>query len=81
MATEICDDCDCCKDCCDCVVCEFCNFRIDMCDCENEQIPTLDEWLERWEAMVIARQSTISQAEAEKRYYETYGPAAIYPDE
>jgi hypothetical protein len=52
-----------------------------MCDCENEQIPTLDEWLERWEAMVIARQSTISQAEAEKRYYETYGPAAIYPDE
>jgi len=39
---------------------------------DDEQIPTLDEWLERWEAAVEARQSSISQEEAEKRYYKRY---------
>lgn len=39
---------------------------------EPELIPTLDDWLDRWEAMVIAGQSTISKTEAERRYYEQY---------
>ena len=78
----ICDNCDCCKECCDCVVCESCDLRFDLCECEKpEEVPSLEEWLDRWEAMVLAGQSSISREEAEKRYYETYGPAAIYPDE
>jgi len=45
---------------------------------DDEQIPTLDEWLERWEAAVEARQSSISQDEAIRRYYERYGREPQY---
>jgi hypothetical protein len=39
---------------------------------DDNEIPTLDEWLERWEAEVESGQSSISQSEAEKRYYQQY---------
>jgi hypothetical protein len=38
----------------------------------QETIPTLADWLDRWEAEVIAGQTTISREEAERRYYEEY---------
>jgi len=41
-------------------------------DDQDEQIPTLDEWLDRWEAAVEARQTSISREEAERRYYKQY---------
>lgn len=38
-----------------------------------ELIPTLADWLDRWEAATEAGQTTISKEEAERRYYERYG--------
>ena len=42
-------------------------------DYEDDEQPTLDEWLEGYEAAVEAGQSRISREEAERRYYQTYG--------
>lgn len=38
----------------------------------NEK-PTLEEWLDGWEAAVESGQSRISREEAERRYHEEYG--------
>ena len=54
---------------------EFCN----VCS-EPETIPTLADWIDQWEAAVIAGQSSISREEAERRYYEQY-PMRFYGDE
>ena len=40
---------------------------------EEESQPTLDEWIEGWEAAVESGQSRISREEAEKRYDAQYG--------
>jgi len=42
-------------------------------DCPVESTPTLDEWIEGWEAAVESGQSRISREEAEKRYEAKYG--------
>ena len=38
---------------------------------DREKI-TLEEWLDRWEAEVLAGQSTISREEATRRYYREH---------
>ena len=38
----------------------------------QETIPTLAEWMDRWEATLLAGQTTIGPQEAERRYYEKY---------
>jgi len=39
----------------------------------DEEIPTLEQWLDEWEAAVEADQSSISRQEAVKRYHQFYG--------
>lgn len=38
----------------------------------QETIPTLAEWMDRWEAVLLDGKTTIGPQEAERRYYERY---------
>lgn len=40
---------------------------------DTDEPPTLDEWMDGWEAARESGQSHISREEAERRYYQTYG--------
>ena len=46
----------------------------------DDESPTLEHWLERWEAAIEAGQSSISREEAEKRYYRNYGRDGGHPN-
>ena len=38
----------------------------------QDTIPTLAEWMDRYEATLLAGQTSIGPQEAERRYYEKY---------
>ena len=43
-----------------------------MCDEHDDAQPTYDEWMEGWEAAVLDGQSSISRAEAERRWRQEH---------
>ncbi len=46
----------------------------------DDEAPTLEHWLEQWEAAIEAGQSSISREEAEKRYYKQHGRDHGHPN-
>jgi len=48
-------------------------FDIDRVMAGEEEQPTLEDWMNGWEAARESGQSHISREEAEERYYQTYG--------
>ena len=46
----------------------------------DDESPTLEHWLEQWEAAIEAGQSSISREEAEKRYRKAHGRDHGHPN-
>lgn len=46
----------------------------------DDEAPTLEHWLEQWEAAIEAGQSSISREEAEKRYRKAHGRDHGHPN-